>query len=487
MPAVAMRVLQLMQDENVTLDALAKVLSNDPALSAKLLKLSNSTLFNLGSEVTTLQRATMVLGLKSVKVMALSFSLAGSLPTKGSGPFDFRGYWRRSLVCAVAGRALAATTRSRLVDEAFMSGLLSRIGQLVLHQCLPDAYAEVIAQAGGEWPEPELERRLLGYDGYEVGGALLRSWSLPALISESIACVEDPRRLPEDAAPEARGLVRILHLARKAEELICGPDKRRAMEELVALAHEYCGLDPDAVEACLRELDSAIAETAEMMRIEMRAVRMEDILHQAQEQLVKESLGVATEMHQVEQRAQQLESRNRDLQIKADTDALTGLAKRGALDEALATCIAERRAGDVPEGLGVLMIDVDRFKKFNDTHGHQVGDQVLQMVAGAIRTVTRTPDLAARYGGEEFSVIMPSTPPKGVEKLAERIRAAVENAALELDNQRLCVTISVGGTQTREIAGAQAGKVLIEAADRCLYQAKQSGRNRCEFCFEPQL
>ena len=108
LPAVALDVLRLSQDEDVTLDAMATCLSRDPALSAKLLKLANSSLFGFGKEVTTLQRATMMLGMKTVKLMALSFSLAGSLPRKGrSGGFDYGEYWRRSLVCAVSARSLA--------------------------------------------------------------------------------------------------------------------------------------------------------------------------------------------------------------------------------------------------------------------------------------------------------------------------------------------------------------------------------------------
>ena len=108
LPTVAMEVLRLTGEEGTTLDDLAIAISRDPALAAKLLKLSNSSLFSMSHEVSTLQKATMVLGMKSVMLMALSFSLADAVPTSGAtGSFDYQDYWLRSLVGAVAGRTLA--------------------------------------------------------------------------------------------------------------------------------------------------------------------------------------------------------------------------------------------------------------------------------------------------------------------------------------------------------------------------------------------
>ena len=99
--------LRLSRDPEASLDDMAQVLSRDPALCTKMLRTANSARFSLGHEVTTLQQATMVLGMKSVRLMALSFSLASSLPKSGSGSFDYDGYWRRSLVSAVAAQSLA--------------------------------------------------------------------------------------------------------------------------------------------------------------------------------------------------------------------------------------------------------------------------------------------------------------------------------------------------------------------------------------------
>ena len=133
LPAVAMEVLRLTGEEGTTLDDLAEAISKDPALAAKLLKLSNSSLFSMSHEVATLQKATMVLGMKSVMLMALSFSLSEAVPKEGGGTFDYGDYWYRSLVGAVAGRSLAqAIGKPELADEAFLCGLLANFGARVM-------------------------------------------------------------------------------------------------------------------------------------------------------------------------------------------------------------------------------------------------------------------------------------------------------------------------------------------------------------------
>jgi len=130
--------------------------------------------------------------------------------------------------------------------------------------------------------------------------------------------------------------------------------------------------------------------------------------------------------------------------------------------------------------ISILMIDVDEFKRYNDSYGHLAGDEVLKSVAQAIQAcVNRPTDLAGRFGGEEFVAILPSTALAGAQMIAEKIRAGIE--ALNLPHRASTgsgqVTISVGGACTVPRRGELAA-VLIEAADAALYQAKRSGRNR---------
>ncbi len=170
--------------------------------------------------------------------------------------------------------------------------------------------------------------------------------------------------------------------------------------------------------------------------------------------------------------ARQLEEANRRLERLSSLDPLTGLANRRTLDGFLE--MEWRRARRDREPLSVILIDVDHFKAYNDTHGHQIGDECLRQVAGVLGDAAHRPgDLVARYGGEEFAVVLSQTSAHGARIVAEQLRARVE--ALPLSNGR--VTISLG-IATIVPTSEGAPERLLGAADTALYAAKRGGRNR---------
>ena len=160
------------------------------------------------------------------------------------------------------------------------------------------------------------------------------------------------------------------------------------------------------------------------------------------------------------------------------SDGLTGIANRRRFDEFLDQ--GWRRAMRAGTEISLLMCDIDFFKNYNDTYGHQAGDDCLKRVALAIRdNFHRADDLAARYGGEEFAVIMPGTDAPGALSLAEAVRAAVEAQGIPHNASAVSpvVTLSVGSATIKAQRGSSA-KALLAAADKALYQAKNEGRNR---------
>ncbi len=158
----------------------------------------------------------------------------------------------------------------------------------------------------------------------------------------------------------------------------------------------------------------------------------------------------------------------------ATTDGLTGLLNhrtfQGRLDEHVAS--AERYG----KKLSVILCDIDHFKSVNDTYGHPAGDLVLKAVARTLAKEARGTDLVARYGGEEFAVVMPETDAAGALVIAERIRERIAKLALDTDQGRLQVTMSLGVATFPEDGTKKAA--LVERADACLYHAKRHGRNR---------
>lgn len=163
---------------------------------------------------------------------------------------------------------------------------------------------------------------------------------------------------------------------------------------------------------------------------------------------------------------------------EAMTDGLTGLSNRKSFDRQIRETIDE--AGTHKTDVVLLMLDIDYFKSFNDTYGHQVGDQVLRLVARTLTDNVKGRDIAARYGGEEFAIILPETGLEGGKKVADMLRRLVENKeVVNKTNQETLgrITLSVG------VAAWQPGESissLIERADAALYQAKRNGRNRVE-------
>lgn len=127
--------------------------------------------------------------------------------------------------------------------------------------------------------------------------------------------------------------------------------------------------------------------------------------------------------------------------------------------------------------LSVLMLDIDFFKRFNDTYGHSCGDVVLQMVSKIIQQNTRNQDMAARYGGEEFVIMLCDTPIATAQKIAERIRNSIANLDILYDGQHLSLTISIGVSEYTPEVDTTA-RVLVDRADKALYNAKQTGRNK---------
>ena len=159
-------------------------------------------------------------------------------------------------------------------------------------------------------------------------------------------------------------------------------------------------------------------------------------------------------------------------------DVLTQVYNRRYFERSMAAELERSRRDQRPCGL--VLLDIDHFKSFNDTYGHEVGDLVLKAVAAEIRDALRSTDTVSRVGGEEFAIIVPNTFRLDAGFLAERVRSNIESLSLEHDNQKLRVTISLGVAinDPREAAGVDE---LYRRADQALYEAKHAGRNCVKF------
>jgi diguanylate cyclase (GGDEF)-like protein len=186
---------------------------------------------------------------------------------------------------------------------------------------------------------------------------------------------------------------------------------------------------------------------------------------------------VPPELHRVAEEFNHMILRIRDSEAAladlARRDRLTGLLNRRAYDEAIADALARRQR--LNEDVAILLLDIDHFKRINDTHGHVAGDEVLRAIAATVTAQVRQIDKVCRLGGEEFVVILQDANRSAAAIMAERIRGAIEHNPVPVDATPIAVTVSIGVADVDDDGDAA---TLLERADAALYDAKQGGRNR---------
>jgi len=478
LPAVAIRVLQLCQSDDLDLSQIAATIGQDPALSAKVLRLVNSAVFGLRNEVRTVPHALALLGLNAVRTLALSFSLVRDL--RKSQQTGLSAYWKRSIISAVAARELAVALKFSAPDEAFLAALLQDIGVLALGRVAGRDYEAVAAKAGDDHDElADVERATFGADHSDVGAWLLGTWRLPDPLRQAVALSHSsPQGIAGGTShPDVKRLVEIVRLSGAIADIWVRSNPSAAGEIVREMALVFLGLDPSALEPVLTRTAAAMPQVAELFDLKLGTPEeISRVLEQATETLVMVTLRAARQIDSAREAIDSLQHKTRVLEEASQRDKLTGLYNRARLDAYLAEEFAIAQRTGKP--LSVIMADVDHFKRVNDTWGHPAGDRVLVAVAGALGGRLRPRDMVARYGGEEFMLILPETDAPGSEVVAERIRSKIAATATDFGgSEPLKVTMSFGcATVNPGVFGTAAE--LLTAADQALYAAKRGGRNR---------
>jgi HD-like signal output (HDOD) protein len=196
-PGVVLEILRLANDPTKTASDLASIIQQDPVLAAKLLKIVNSAAYGLrNGAIDDIGRAVALLGFRPVRLLAMACSTSDTMadnPTPAE--FDIEGFWIRSVIAAASGRIVAGQWAHALGETAFVTGLLARLGRLVLVRCEPERYLELLRRS--PWPRPEEEIEHLGFTNAQIGGALLQHWGLPEHVVRAVASQHDPNHPPE--------------------------------------------------------------------------------------------------------------------------------------------------------------------------------------------------------------------------------------------------------------------------------------------------
>ncbi|MSR61450.1 MAG: HDOD domain-containing protein [Planctomycetes bacterium] len=486
LPGVALEVVRQCRADDTTLEDLAQTLSHDPALTARLLRFANSSLYGFGEEVRTLQRACYVLGMKTVQLMALSFSLVTTIPREGSaGAFDYAGYWRRSLLRAVAARALAGRAGLPSHDEAFLAGLLGEIGQVVLARCADTRYAPVLAAtraSGRDWPSCELEREQLGFDNREVGSALLASWGLPRMLEQAVRHGADAAGLAPDASRELTQLARVLELAASVTDLFTLRDHAAALRAASERAARWFEIEEDELAALLEELEDPLRETSELLELTAPSgPTLAEILDSARAELLRSGLDQARQLATL-RAVSDGEARARFLAEPAHVDTLTGCANELAFQRQLERELRARLDGSLKRALGLHLLEIDAFARLPSEEARQEAQRAL----GALLTrLARRHDLIARLAPGCFAVLFSDASPFGLRALGERLRSELSTLSLPLADGMLSFSVSLGGACLGTVRSPSDGTLLREVVQRLLLRAQERGAGQVEIHTTP--
>lgn len=465
-PGVALRILQLIESEHTSLEDLTQVIGSDPALTSKILKFLSSPLVGLGFHGSTLSEAVARIGMRGAQMLALSFSLISQKHQQTCPSFSFDRFWSESLARAVAARRLATHLGGQDPEEAFITGLVARIGQLVFATGWPEKYETAFQKNPAGSTLLDRERIAFGTNHLQTSVRLLQEWQLPPVVWKTVNSLATG-----EVDPFVEKSTNIIRLADAISAFLVEEERHtaEAIEMIATAAEKSVGIQSDVFRTLIGQIGQDWIHYGRLLSVQTREPPdVEGIERQAEEH--RTALRLASEIE-----VQDLRSANEQLSQIARYDKLTGLQNRSAFDELMeAALTAAEKSG---EPLALILIDADHFKSVNDTHGHPVGDAVLKHLSRTIDDNVRKRDRVFRYGGEEFAIIAVDCCTASAATLAESLRTAVESTRFKENGIEVSLTISLGIAWCKWPENPVTLEDMVSFADERLYDAKKGGRN----------
>lgn len=224
LPGIALKILDVVNDEEAGVKKMGDLIASDPPLAAKILRMVNSPFYGFAVKIASVHHAINLLGTNAVKNLALSFSILNSYRSKPSDTFDYIKFWKKSLISAIAAKLICEKCYPGQAEDAFFIGLVHDIGILALNHCKPDQYREVMQEITlPEQLDYEVESRIIGHNHMEMGEYLISSWGMPSTVSTPIKFHHLPDKLQSEDDRLVR-LTKILHLVSLFTDLYSMPD-----------------------------------------------------------------------------------------------------------------------------------------------------------------------------------------------------------------------------------------------------------------------
>jgi len=485
LPALASALLDMTSRDDTTLTDIADLVARDVSLSAKILKVSNSAFYSFPQKISSIRQAVFVLGTNAVRSLALSFSFLSIKNGRKDSRFNFDLFWEQSLAAAVAAKLILEQVEGADTDQILVSGLLQNLGILILARTFPEQY-DIVLKAIEERgltrrdAEEEIFHTQHSFIGYEVA----KAWGFPDVLLLPMLYHHKPEDYHGDD-PAMATTIKAIYLSHILAGIIYSGNPVRFHSCFREDAKRFLHFDNETIDNILTIFHTKVEEAGADFNLKIHNTKsVSEILQEANiklslinlnyDQINKELVQAKIELEKL---THELEAKNRILDQLANIDGLTGIYNhryfQNALDQEL------NRAARNESEISLIIIDIDHFKRFNDTYGHQAGDFVLAGFARALKTHLRNYDILARYGGEEFAVILPETGNDDAMIVAGKLRAAVIHQVFSDRSGDHKVTASFGVATAKPSVDDYFNKsAFVSQADSALYEAKNKGRDQ---------
>jgi len=476
---IAIKFIELGKNPEADPGEYAKVISSDSSLSARLLSLSNSSWFGVRNKVTKVQVAVNLLGLGTVRTLAISYCATGLHNELHLDPSESKMFWLACLCKAVAAKVYASLRDEGCAEEAFAAGLFQDFAIPVMYATAKDRVLGTLTNQGLCWKALlEAERASFHLDHAELARSIAQKMELPDLYVDAVAFHHNHEQLRRFIDREV--LADAIYAASLFPHVLEGwnTDDAEELRSFVA-AHAACSPE-EYLEKVQQEFDDLyryFEQGAES------AITLSELMASATKEIADNTTRLVGTMHdlmqQIASSGQQMHQIMREhdrIEEAAARDALTGAFNRDGFFSRAEEVLAQASRYGIQ--FAVAYVDIDRFKRQNDQHGHAHGDVVLRKLVETMRRTIGPEDLIGRLGGDEFVMLVKDRSRDDAEQTVRRL--ITETAGREYPSEgvvRPPVTVSAGVLWVNVPGKRLPLEKLIETADALMYEAKRRGGN----------
>ena len=474
LPSVAVQIVELGQNTENDLGAVADAVGSDPVIAEKIMRMANSGFYAQRRQSANLRQAMIVLGLNATFMLALGFSVVSTFRAVNLKALNFDDFWKRSLLAGVWGKLLAMEFGRRDAEELFVASLLQDIGMLVIDEMVPEVYGNFSPFAIEHSLSCDHEKTALQTDHRAIGAWLLQNWKIPETIVQAVR--HSHELTAADVSPAIRGFTRTVALTSQLSDVFLSSPDAAAIRQIGRLAHKHFGILPNRLAELMDTVRQQAIVAEEIFGMQVFSHEgLQDISDIARDILVIPNVHTMQTGRPLSQQPSNKDNAAYD--FGPDKDGATGVYSRKGLERIIRRELNAAQKDQWP--LSVIAVHLDRCDELGESQGSGAREGMLREIIELLIENVRVTDYVAEYDDHEFVLLLPGRESEAAKNVAERLLAAAHgrNTVSERGNT-LNTTLSLG-IATHDIDNYfKSPHDLVSAADEALYHSQRSGRDQ---------